>query len=138
MSAQVKVTGFKTPPGAWDGGHTAWTEIKYIKDHNHFHMEVLRDDNGACARSYLPKETADRLTAESNGHYIYISDGDKYTVTRNGDLVESDEKQLPDGTTYTGGIWQAVTCAVLYKVYGEDFSGYEHNYKFANDHATEE
>jgi hypothetical protein len=104
-------------------------------------MEVHRP-NGDWKRGpqYSDQELQEKFAQICDkfaGHWTYWRDGDKYIITHDGNIVETDAMQLYEGGTHTYGLYQACTCAALDAAYEDEFTGYAHNYRIENDHATE-
>ena len=115
---QRPITG-RTEPGVWDGARWDWTSVIWYKSDKNYLLEAQRTED------------------EWSGHWTYWRNGDQYVVTHDGVTVETNGKRLGHGTTYTYGIWQACVCAALDKAYGDEFTGYAHNYRLHRDCARE-
>ncbi len=131
----------RTQPGAWSGTRWDWTSIVWYKNDKNFLLEAHRPNGdwkrGPQYRNQELQEKFAKIEDEHAGHWTYWRNGDQYVVTHDGVIVETNGKRLGHGTTYTHGLYQACVCAALDAAYGEEFTGYAHNYRLHRDCATE-
>lgn len=105
-----------------------WAMVIAWKDYNNNHLLYYRQELAQDLAYLNNQEFAEEHLKQFNGLYEQITVDGKVTVTKNC-------QQLANPSGYD--LREKVCCTLINKIFGENSTGYTHNYTFADNEVYE-